>query len=379
MSHRRLLTAYGGAIAAMVALSALVVRVAGVRAQGDPGIAFAGDGLLDGLVRYDSGWYYGIAKGGYAWSPGIQSNVAFFPAYPLAVRVVSWATSDVMVAGMIVTAVCGALFLVGCDVWCRDRGLDQRARVAAIAVVMTWPYAWYLYGVVYSDALFLAAAVWAMVAIGRDRAVWAGLAGAVASAARPTGVAVIAALVITVLERRRRTPRPRDLGVLLSFGGLGGFMAYLQVRFGRPLLFSEAQREWGQGLSWDSVLKRQYWWDLTHLQHRSLVATLTLQAILVVGVVAAVPWVVRRFGWGAGALVVCMVLLPALGSRDFQGSGRYLLGAFPALIVVGERLSQRHAHAVVVWRERGDPGRSGGGLRSWHVFGVSGTATVQRQ
>ena len=341
MSHRRLLTAYGGAIAAMVALSALVVRVAGVRAQGDPGIAFAGDGLLDGLVRYDSGWYYGIAKGGYAWSPGIQSNVAFFPAYPLAVRVVSWATSDVMVAGMIVTAVCGALFLVGCDVWCRDRGLDQRARVAAIAVVMTWPYAWYLYGVVYSDALFLAAAVWAMVAVGRDRTVWAGLAGAVASAARPTGVAVIAALVITVLERRRRTPRPRDLGVLLSFGGLGGFMAYLQVRFGRPLLFSEAQREWGQGLSWDSVLKRQYWWDLTHLQHRSLVATLTLQAILVVGVVAAVPWVVRRFGWGAGALVVCMVLLPALGSRDFQGSGRYLLGAFPALIVVGERLSQR--------------------------------------
>ena len=89
------------------------------------------------------------------------------------------------------------------------------------------------------------------------------------------------------------------------------------------------------------MLKRQYWWDLTHLQHRSLVATLTLQAILVVGVVAAVPWVVRRFGWGAGALVVCMVLLPALGSRDFQGSGRYLLGAFPALIVVGERLSQR--------------------------------------
>ena len=89
------------------------------------------------------------------------------------------------------------LFLVGCDVWCRDRGLDQRARVAAIAVVMTWPYAWYLYGVVYSDALFLAAAVWAMVAIGRDRAVWAGLAGAVASAARPTGVAVIAALMPT--------------------------------------------------------------------------------------------------------------------------------------------------------------------------------------
>ena len=121
MSHRRLLTAYGGAIAAMVALSALVVRVAGVRAQGDPGIAFAGDGLLDGLVRYDSGWYYGIAKGGYVWSPGIQSNVAFFPAYPLAVRVASWATTDIMVAGMIVTALCGALFLVGCDVWCRDR------------------------------------------------------------------------------------------------------------------------------------------------------------------------------------------------------------------------------------------------------------------
>jgi hypothetical protein len=38
-----------------------------------------------------------------------------------------------------------------------------------------------------------------------------------------------------------------------------------------------------------------------------------------------------------------LVLVPAVGSQDFQGLGRYLLGAFPAFAVAGSLLAERPA------------------------------------
>ncbi len=34
-----------------------------------------------------------------------------------------------------------------------------------------------------------------------------------------------------------------------------------------------------------------------------------------------------------------LVVIPAVGSQDFQGMGRYLLGAFPAFAVLGSLLA----------------------------------------
>ena len=58
------------------------------------GTAWAYRGLRDesgmGLCfgRWDAGWYIGIAESGYSYWGNLsrQSNVAFFPAYPLAMR-----------------------------------------------------------------------------------------------------------------------------------------------------------------------------------------------------------------------------------------------------------------------------------------------------
>jgi Gpi18-like mannosyltransferase len=42
-------------------------------------------------MRWDAGWYYRIASVGYHWDPleTGQQNIAFFPAYPLTMRVVA--------------------------------------------------------------------------------------------------------------------------------------------------------------------------------------------------------------------------------------------------------------------------------------------------
>jgi len=74
----------------------------------------------------------------------------------------------------------------------------------------------------------------------------------------------------------------------------------------------------------------------------------TLQAVLVTGLVLLVPLVVKRFGWAYGGYTLALLAFPLIGSKDFQGLGRYALGAFPAFAVLGELLAER-PRARRVW------------------------------
>ena len=135
---------------------------------------------------------------------------------------------------------------------------------------MLYPYGWYLYGVVHSDSLFLLLVVGACLLIELDRPVLAGLVGALATATRPTGMAVIPGLIALGLEHdgvfsvsqtargvaaRYRIPlhfdrarlRWRSVAPALSIAGLASYMTYLGVRFGDPLAFVNNQRVYHPG------------------------------------------------------------------------------------------------------------------------------------
>lgn len=352
-------------LAGMVALSASSVAVFGIRSQGDPPIHFRWESVFEGLFRYDGGWYAGIAQHGYHLVAGHQSNVAYFPAYPLAMRGIGALIGDTVLAGILVTAVAGCLGAVLAGRWMRLQNLSPQAVTLGVAVMLLYPYSWFLYGVVYSDALFLAAILAASLAVESDRIVLAGLLTIVATADRPTGVSIAIGLTVLVAERRgvlRHDPetgpalvrrfrfpnrvdvsrlRRRDGAILLGFAGLAGYMWYLHTEFGRALLFLDEQRYWGQESGVRTLVKAQYWWELTHFEHRSLVLTTTLQAVLLVAGLALVPFVGRRFGWGYATFQLVLVAMPAIGSRDFMGTGRYLMVLFPTHALVGEWLSGR--------------------------------------
>ena len=319
-------------------------------------VPFAGSWFWDGWVRYDGAWYADIAKRGYWYIPGRQSSVAFFPTYPLLMRGVGNVIDNIPLAGILVTIACGAGSLVAFHQWCRDR-LSPQAALTAVACLALYPYAYYLYGAVYGDTLFLLCALVAFLAFERDHMIVAGIAGAAATGTRFVGVAVVIGLVVGVLERRRvvtrgegRRPaiawgrlRPGDAGVLLSLGGLGAFMAYLWRTFDDPLLFQTIQDTWGQQAGWRTWLKQDF--VMAWLREPDMFYThgLLIQAALLALVVLTIPAVANRFGWRYGAYLATLVVIPALGSQDFQGMGRYLLGAFPSFAVVGSLLADRPA------------------------------------
>jgi hypothetical protein len=343
-----------GAVLALLLVVNWQVQTRGVEPATIVKMPFDGSWFWDGWVRYDGGWYVDIARRGYWYIPDQPSSIAFFPAYPLLMRAVSRVIDNGALAGIFITIACGAGALVAFHRWCRDR-LTPQAALTAVACLALYPYAYYLYGAVYGDALFLLCALVAFLAFERDHMIVAGLAGAAATGTRLVGVAVVVGLVVGVLERRRvvtrtggwrpaiewRRLRPGDAGVLLSVGGLAAWMAYLWQRFDDPMLFQTIQAEWGQQSGWRTWFKQDFfmaWWDYPG---RFYTHGLLIQALLLALVVVSIPFVGRRFGWRYGAYIATLVAIPAVGSQDFQGMGRYLLGAFPAFAVVGSLLADR--------------------------------------
>jgi hypothetical protein len=350
------LAVYGAVFAVLAVVSWQVISRYTETASGVPPVSFRGEWFWDGWVRFDAGWYSIIADHGYSYTPGAQSPVAFFPGYPLLVRALSGVFDNTQLAGIALTVVCGAAALVAFHTWCRDR-LDPPAAATAVVCLALYPYAYYLYGAMYGDALFLLCVLAAFLAFERDHLILAGLAGAAATATRLVGVAVVVGLVVGVLERRQvvtwgpdRRPRLHlgrlhrgDAWVLLSIAGLVGWSLYLWSRFDDPLLFSTVQESWGQQSGLDTWIKRDFFAALWHRPDHFYTQGLAVQALFGLAVVAAIPAVVRRFGWRYGAYVGVLVLVPAVGSQDFQGLGRYLLGAFPAFALAGALLAERPA------------------------------------
>src|SRR5262249_47237872 len=160
----------------------------------------------------------------------------FFPMYPLLMRGLASVTHNVLAGGMIITALAGGATAFLFHRWCRLR-LTSRGAIASLLALMLWPFAYYLYFAVYSAALFLALSLASFSLLEEDRPILAGLLGAVATATRPVGVALVVGLVVRALERRGwslQKLRARDAGLLLSTLGVGGYLGYLWIRFGDP-------------------------------------------------------------------------------------------------------------------------------------------------
>jgi hypothetical protein len=355
------LLAYAAVLAVLLVVSWQTTLHTVENTLGISGRRYPGDWFWGGWLRFDGNWYVGIAEVGYSYTPGTQSSVAFFPGYPLAVRTVGGAIDNLPLGGTVVTVAAGIGVLALFWRWCTAR-MARPAALAALGALALYPYAWYLYGAVYGDALFVVTVLAAFTLLERDAPILAGLVGIAATATRLVGVALLVGLVVGVLERRGafeegrwhlprrvslRCLRPRDAGVALAAGGLLAWMAWLWHRFGDPFLFSSVQAEWGQETSLRTIFKMDFAWQLLRGTDHVYAYGLLVQALLALGVLLLLPAVRRRFGLRYAAYTAVLVALPLVGSQDFQGTGRYLIGAFPAFAVVGCWMAERPARAKV--------------------------------
>lgn len=291
--------------------------------------------LVMGWVGWDSSWYLHIVERGYEFTPGQQSSVAFFPLYPLAILAVQRLGPNPYQAGVIVTLLCGPLAVWLFWRWARSRVEEPLALQGALLLAL-YPFTFFLYGVMYSDALFLLLVVSAFLLLEKGHLVPAVLLGALATAARPVAPGVVLGLLVRRLEwKRARGERWTVLDALpvLSALGFGLYMLYLERRFGAPFAFLDAQAGWGQPPGWESWLK-VYWFKsvFAHPMNAEVSVRLMIHAALTLGALALLLPTFRRLGWGYGVYCAVIVGIPTVSTKDFMGMGRYLISAFPLFL-----------------------------------------------
>ncbi len=308
-----------------------------------------GHDLTDVLTTWDGTWYLLASRHGYPSHVPIvhgraqQSTIAFFPGYPLLIR---WA--DLVLPGGDLVAAIVVNTVLGLAATVAFAALVERHWGAAAGRRGAWVFATFPGAIVlsmaYSEGLMLAAAICCLILLSRKRWVLAGLAGAVATVSRPTGLAVAAACAWVAVDvlRRRRDVRPL-VAPALSVCGIGGFFVYLWHRTGHLDAWFRVEREgWGQHNDLGQSMIRQVL-DVASGRARTIDdVVLAFGAVLTI---ALLVWLVRLRPPAAilvaGVVGAAFVVTGMLGARP-----RLVLGAFPLLIPPAVRLRDR---GLAVW------------------------------
>jgi hypothetical protein len=215
--------------------------------------------LLSPFDRWDAGWFLSIAEHGY--NQPTPNATAFFPLYPLSIRVVAELLGSFEWAGVLVSAgaLMGALYLLH---RLAELEIGRRAADRTLLILALYPMSFYL-SAIYSESSFLLLTVGCVYSARRGWWGRAGILGALATAARNSGVLLVIPLTILVLygprgdrprsdDSRRGWPRYRRgwrelAAVAMVPLGLLAYLAYIRVATKYGVLAPiKAHEVWGR-------------------------------------------------------------------------------------------------------------------------------------
>ncbi|MBT0567205.1 hypothetical protein KIK15_10530 [Williamsia sp. CHRR-6] len=368
----------------------------GIRALSVTTLAYFAD-VRGGTVRghlsdWDGKWMLAIAQYGYNRVPYSQVDArglrddntpyAFFPGYPMLVGLVDKLPGfSTYGAAMTVNLVAGSLGAVGAarlgalcaarmaararrrpgwftdsmpfsarvSTWLTARTdadpVDPR-RVGLILVVL---FSAAPMGVVlsmaYTEALFCALTVWALVAVMERRWLLAGLTAMGAGLTRPTSVVIVGVVMLAALVAVREGPRVWAALALSPLGYLG-YLAVVWHHTGSPTgWFTIQTRGWDTRFDFGSATKEFVRYALTSSAEVAVVASawiiIASVALVAVAVWERMPWPVLLYG----TLLVASIIA---SSGLMMSRPRLLLPAFVLLIPAAIALA-RSRLSTQIW------------------------------
>ena len=300
--------------------------------------------IIKALTHWDAGWYGEIAKNGYWYTPGAQSPVAYFPLYPTVIHGLTLIGLNRWVAGPLISLLCAILGVLLFRRWALT--VKPESANTAFLALLVYPFTEYLYGVMYSDALFLLVGVAAFYAVEKDRPFLAAFFGILATACRPIAPALVIGLILRSLEKRRSEGQPitwKQFVPGLAGIGFAAWLLFLQIKFNDPLAFAHVQSApgWDQSPGWHAWLKIE--WFKTMFPRVAPLVGIRLATHAFVTIAALVLSVMsfRILGVGYGTYCLICIGIPAFSTKDFQGLGRYAIAAFPLFVTFATVLEKR--------------------------------------
>jgi hypothetical protein len=356
-------TAWFSRVAVLVAGYFAVLAI-GVSST-DVGFRLSGDPVMNLPARFDAGWYGGIAIDGYhfqgRWDR--QQNVAFFPAYPFAMRVVGYLVGGfeggVPWERRMARTLWGATILsIILFVW----GASYLARLArdtigeahaadAVGLLAAYPFAVY-FSVPYTEALFLLGSVAAFYHFRRHEWLRAAAWGALVGLTRPNGCFLSIALACLIAEdvwRNRSAAESAEHQITTSMlsasaPGLGmlAYSAFVHHLTGSWFGWARLHETWGRSFEGLAPLAR----GLARIEDEGLARALmlvpydTLNTLALVFALVMIWPAFRRLGVAAAVFIV-INLVPPLLAGGVLSMGRLTSTLFPAFLALAAILPRR--------------------------------------
>ena len=308
---------------------------------------------------FDGVHYITIAQKGYVGTALIQ---AFFPIYPLSMRLLSVVTNNEIISGLLISNLASYAFILVFFSLVKTAFSSQIAW-KSIVLFLLFPTSFFM-GAVYNESLFLLLVALSFSAAQRKNWFWAGIFAGIASATRIVGIFVMVGLalgilitiVINLLETKKKVIKviasqffklsvnEKTSLFCIALGALGmlGYMLYLWYTFNDPLYFAHVQSEFGAGREERLVLLPQTLWrglkiimsvplDIRFLTYfQELFFTCLVLMGLLVGFRKKV---VMPYSWLIYALLA--VLLPTT-TGTLSSMPRYVLVAFPFFVILAQ-------------------------------------------
>ncbi|MDQ1435066.1 MAG: hypothetical protein QOF59_1882, partial [Actinomycetota bacterium] len=199
------------------------------------------------LTSWDSGYYGAIATHGYRNGPVTFATRgwAFFPAWPMLLRVAHWTVGGSWQRNGIALAF--LLGLVGAiAIWFAVAAVMGPVAADRTAVIFAFLPGSVALSMPYTESLFVTCGALCLYALHRRWWIVAGCSAAIAGATRFPGMVlfVCCAIAAVAAVREQRSWRPL-MAPLLAPLGLVAFLVKQQQATGTPFAFLRAQHYWG--------------------------------------------------------------------------------------------------------------------------------------
>jgi hypothetical protein len=257
-----------------------------------------GPSIKSRLLVWDGGWFIRVATEGYPHTytydnkgAMVGNGLAFFPLYPLLIRIVHYVTGyDWAAIGISwVAAGVAAVLLYRFGTALRD----QRLGYALVVLFCAQPMSVVL-SMGYSEALFSVLVIGALYAAYREKFLVAGVLGLAAGLCRPTGLALALAVAVAaaLALRAGRAGWRAVVGATLALIGVPAYLLWVGLRVGDlNAWFTIQTAGWGTTFDWGSST-----WNFlyTAFHQGNSWVQMSVAFILVAAGVAVVLAVLRR-------------------------------------------------------------------------------------
>ena len=333
--------------------------------------------LRDLPARFDANWYAGIALDGYHWQHSFerQQNIAFFPAYPMLMRVVGTLTgafderlprtrriARLTWAGLLVALVAFVFAAWYLAALARELLGPDRVR-SAVILLAGYPFAVF-FSAAYTESLFLLAALGAWYHARHGQYGRAGAWGLLLGLTRPNGFFLTLPLGLIALGMRDGPPHRSAAGRIPGFapgvsrGGVAAasmpavgmllFTVWLHQYSGVWFAWARVHAAWGRVLGVaapDAIFERVSSLGLVHLETDH-----PYQSLNAVGLVFALSliWPVWRHLGPAWTGYLLLNVLPPLFAGGLLSMGRLTATMFPLFLALAAVLPPRAVAAVAV-------------------------------